>query len=504
MNTEYETKSMTSENETKSLDTLNYTISNSVYNLANTVNDFIKSPSTNYSCNISSKMNDAIILSESFFMIEYTIIPGVGGSALIANWFLSMLNSMNFSINSYSFQINSIAPGKTFPMLAQTLRYLQYEQSDYSKYSKIQQEYFQNFQSINQVPQMDAGRPTLFVDNNPGGNNTRQTAFVVLNLKDLLPVIDTINQCTGLLSFSFVLNYTSTIQSISGTIFPPTLFEINKINFHYPVKTYNSEQVIDIDINYFKTLGVLQGKCPEVFTMPTIVVGAPPVLTPGLSPIPVTVSNIQLSTNQIFKLLIFPVFTIKPPVGAAPPPPLGITPTINLYSQDGQFTSVTVTDIYNRQPLAAFSSTGANAADSNAYKKSMEYLLTPTGSVGSPLYGITNLKVVVNGNTISPSNITPNYISPYSSDYYQYFYGFDQAPVNRYAKPNLFFNFEMYKNFAPIVVDISNATSKNAYNSLTFSFSVFNKFTVPALSTLNLIPQMEIFYTVLNLQVLND
>jgi hypothetical protein len=120
------------------------------------------------------------------------------------------------------------------------------------------------------------------------------------------------------------------------------------------------------------------------------------------------------------------------------------------------------------------------------------------------LFGVTNLKVVVNGNQVEPSNITPMYETTTTSDYYQYFYGFDQAPINRYTKPNLFFDYNMYQNFSPIIVDISNATSKNAYNSLTFSYTLFNIFSVAAASNFLSTVELETFYTVLNLQVLND
>ena len=480
---------MENDAESKTLDELNYTVSNSVYNLANTTNDFINSPSVNYTCNISSKMNDAIILSESFFMIEYTI-QSATNTCLIPNWFLSMLNSINFNINSYSFQLNSIAQGRTFPMLVQTLRYLQYEQSDYSKYSKVQQEHFQEFEVPDTRYQvMEAFRPTVYI----GGLGSIKS-YIILNLKDLIPVIDTINQCTGLLSFSFVLNYNSSIHSLSK---PPNSFTINKINFHYPIKTYNSEQVIDIDINYFKSLGVLQGRHPQTETFNITAAGVNTFERIGLFTKNIVVSNIQLSTNQIFKLLIFPVFELPSPANI-----VGGNDQINYFTQDGNSTVITVRDRFVNLPISNFNT---NDADRNRYKESIDYLLTPQGGIGSPLFGITNLKVIVNGNQIEPSNITPEYISGYTSDYYQYFYGFDQAPINRYSKPNLFFNYDMYKNFSPIVVDISNATSKNAYNSLTFSYTIFNKFTLPNANYLiaNNI-NLTTYYTVLNLQVLND
>jgi hypothetical protein len=191
-------------------------------------------------------------------------------------------------------------------MLVQTLRYMQYEQSDFSKYSKIQQEYFQKFDFVTnanpavQFSQIDAFRPTVFV------TNTTSKGIVVLNLRDLLPVIDSLNQCSGLLSFSFVLNYNGAVQSLDKT---PAAFSINKINFHYPVKTYNSDQIVDIDINYLKTVGILQGRHPQ--TTSIVLSPAVPFQTVGGFKQDVVVSNIQLSTNQIFKLLIFPVFTFK-------------------------------------------------------------------------------------------------------------------------------------------------------------------------------------------------
>lgn len=474
------------ENESKSLDELNYTISNSVYNLASSANNFLTTPSCNYTCNISSKMNDAILLSESFFMIEYTITTGSNPAVLIPNWFLSMLNSINFNINAYSFQLNSISPGKTFPMLVQTMRYMQYEQSDFSKYSKVQQEYFQNFNIVNNaVPsqefnQMDAFRPSIF------SPSRTFKAVVVLNLRDLLPVIDTVNQCSGLLSFSFVLNYNQEIHSLNKA---PTSFIINKINFHYPVKTYNSEQVLDVDINYLKTIGILQGRHPQT---QNINIAAAAFGSIASSKTDVVVSNIQLSTNQIFKLLIFPVFTYKDSYTAG---------FIEKYSQDGNWTSI---NVINEMKYLGADDYDITENNRNNYKRSLSYLLTPTGGVGSPLFGITNLKVVVNGNQVEPSNITPLYETAYNSDYYQYFYGFDQAPINRYTKPNLFFNYDMYQNFSPIIVDISNATSKNAYNSLTFSYTVFNKFTMQPGSAFTANVNLDTFYTVLNLQVLND
>jgi hypothetical protein len=481
------------QDDTKTLEDLNFSITNSVYNLANTTPNFITSPSVNYSCNISSKMNDALILSESYFMIEYTVVTGAANALLIPNWFLSMLNSMNFNINSYSFQLNSISAGRSFPMLVQTLRYLQYEQQDYSKYSKVQQEYFQDFQNpTDQINIMDAFRPTIF------NSATTTTGYIVLNLKDLIPVIDTINQCTGLLSFSFVLNFDPAIQCLSNAAAPklPTSFTIQKINFHYPIKTYDSDQVMDVDINYFRSLGILQGRNPQEQLININNAAANGTFNSiGSNKYDITVSNIQLSTNQIFKLLIFPVFTATEVIAPA-------NNIINYFSQDGNSSEMTVINRFENLNTDNFNIT--NAARNN-YKRSIDYLLTPIGSIGSPLFGVTNLKVVVNGNTISPSNITPNYISSNTSDYYQYFYGFDQSPINRFSKPNLFFNYNMYKNFSPIVVDIANATSKNAYNSLTFSYTLFNKFTLPNLSPLiaNNI-KLDTYYTVLNLQVLND
>ena len=276
----------------------NYTQTNAIFNIANTTNDFISSPNVNYTANISSKVNDAILLSEAYFIVEYKISNtkaggGTSTGVLIPNWFLSMLNSINFSINSYNFQLNSINQGRTFPMLVQTYRYLQYEQGDFNKYASTGREIFQKRygagpsfgESINYYP-------TEVV---PTESVVRQ---LVLNLRDILPVAGTLNQVNGLLSFSMVLSYNKDIHSQGVEL---GSFAIQKINFHYPVRTYNHKEIVDYDLSYISTYGVLQGVVPktESFTFN-------PSLTYdyGSQSADVAMSNIQLSVNQIYKIMI--------------------------------------------------------------------------------------------------------------------------------------------------------------------------------------------------------
>ena len=459
---------------------LNYTINHSVFNIANTVVDFATQPNANYTANISSKENDAILLSESYFMIQYET-TGANRSCLIPNWFLSMINSFNLSINSFSINYNTINAGRSLPMLAQCLRYLRYENEDFNKYSSMQREIFQKRYltagaDAANSPVYNNGIEYYPIETINGGTNINHC---IVNLKDIFPSASTFNQVNGLLSMSLVLSYDKAIQSLSNSAF--TNFKINFINFHYPVKTYDFTNNIDIDLNYISTYGILQGTIPQLYANPSIFT-FPTLIEAGFNTRSesVTMSNIQLSVNKIYKLLIFPIFK-------------NTSTTACTYVLPIKNNAITCTTKANNEILVTDDVLRTNVG-----------LGTLPGGIGSHLWGVRNIKVVVNGSRVLPTNVVQPYSSPYFSQWYNYDFSFNSTPLNSLSKPNLFFDSDMYNNFSPIIVDLSNATSNNSFNSLSFSFDVFNRFARSAVNAGEMKFELSVNYAILNEIVLNE
>ena len=473
---------------------LNYTLSHAVYNIANTVNNFVVSPSCNYNCNITSKVNDVILLNESYFLIEYKVsIAAAPLTCLIPNWFLSMITSFNIAINSHSFQLNSINFGRTFPMLIQTMRYLEYEDSDYNKFASSQREFYQPLDRIEGGVADDkylSNSTDIYpIEKCPTNLDIAQQtrlpySYTSLNLKDIMPIADTVNQVSGLLSFSFVLNYNPQIQSLLAVGQNLGEFTIQKIDFHYFVKTFNMEEIVDIDLSYISSYTYMFGTVNQTFQF-NFDANA---INADSQRVSVVQSNIQLATNQIYKLLIFPIYTLKPN-GA---PAIAAPATISYFLKSNQQAAVIAVADYN---------TDARITNVNKMN-SLKGLLTLPGQVGSPLFNERNVRVVVNGNVILPTNVAPIYTSEYFSDYFNYEFGFNGKPVNSNKKPNLFFDFDKYKFFKPIVVDLESATKDNAFNSLTFSFEAYNVFNRVALANGQFTVDLNVNYAIVNKLIL--
>ena len=134
---------------------------------------------------------------------------------------------------------------------------------------------------------------------------------------------------------------------------------------------------------------------------------------------PVVMSNIQLSVNKVYKLIILPVFTLAAGTAAG-----------NLVlNQKNQSTTIAATiavaDVMTEQTQVMTTYQG---------------LGTLPGSVGSRLFGYKNVKVVVNGNRIEPTNIVQNYEASYYADWYNYNFSFNGNPINKLKKPDLAFD----------------------------------------------------------------
>ena len=458
-----------------------YTTSNAIFNILNQTVDFVNQPNCNLVCNISSKENDAILLSEGYFMVEYTINTGVN-FRLIPSFFLSFINSFNLAINSFSMQYNTIFAARSLPMLSQTLRYLQYEDKDFNQLNSIQREIFQNtIQTDGAVGLRGFVNSNLIkyypIETYAAAAGVSRKNYCVIHLKDIFPSVGQFQQVNGLLSMSLVLSYNSLLQAMGSQA--PISFQLTMINFHYPVRTFNMKNSIDLDLNYLSTYGILNGSIPNEYTIDYA------INTPfnfGEKVTEVTMSNIQLSVNKIYKLLIFPVFTPTAAAGA-----LDMTYYIN-------------NTPYNITPAAA-DITAASLTNENLLSN-LYGLSTPVGSVGSPLYSYSQIKVVVNGSVIKPTNVVQPYSSPYYSDWYNYNFSFNGDSIDKIKKPDLFFSANMYKFFKPIIVDLSNATSNNSFNSLSFSFNVFNQFSKTAVGSLT--HKLRVDYVILNEVVLND
>ena len=458
-----------------------YTTSNAIFNVMNQTVNFSTQPNANFTANISSKENDAILLSDAYFVIEYTINSGAAFK-LCANWFLSTVQSWNLSINSFSMQWNSIFAGRSLPMLSQTLRYLQYENDDFNKLNSIQRELFQNniATTANDASIFDMNQIKYFpIENYPAGESKN---YCVIHLKDIFPSVGQFQQVNGLLSMSMVLSYNNLLQSLGSTIIGlGSNFSLTMINFHYPIRTFNQKSSIDLDLNYLSTFGILNGTVPQIqtFRFP-----ANDAILSFKSSNTVIMSNIQLSVNKIYKLLIFPVFTMKP-------------------IADGSVLSFKLNNsTITTGPLAINTADPANITNDNLLS-TFYGLGTPIGSCGSPLFGYKNVKIVVNGSVIKPTNVVQGYESLYYSDWYNYNFSFNGDSINKIKKPNLFFNSNMYKFFKPIIVDLSNATSNNSFNSLSFSFDVFNQFSKAGNAGAFEV-DLRTDYVILNEVVLND
>jgi hypothetical protein len=454
-----------------------YTLSQAVFNIASSSVNLVTNPNVNYTANISSKENDAILLSESYFLVEYKVNVGGGLGTLIPNWFLSLFNSFNLSINSFSLQMNSINAGRTFPMLAETLRYLTYENSDFNKFSSMERSIFQkNFRGDNTA--INCCDTLTYYPIEFYAQNSVTTNHCIVKLRDIFPSAGTFNQVSGLLSMSMVLSYNQAIQNFNFALEKLT---INSINFHYPVRTFNMKNSIDIDLNYISTYGVLNGTVPKEETF-TFLLGATPFDTLTRN---VVMSNIQLSVNKIYKLIIFPIFTVS----------AGTTGTIAVRKKQFELSVTGVTSDL----------VGANQIEvqTNLASK-LSYLGSLPGSCGSQLFAYRNVKIVINGSTILPSNVVQLYTSPYFGDWYNYDFSFNGAPLNKLKKPNLFFDSNMYSQFGPIIVDLSNATSNNSFNSISFSYEVYNTATKADNATGPVTYSLRTDYVILNEIVLND
>ena len=473
-----------------------YTTSNAIFNILNQTVNFATQPNANFTANISSKENDAILLSEAYFMIEYNV-RSTTAFRLCANWFLSALNSFNLSINSFSMQYNSIFASRSLPMLSQTLRYLQYEDSDFNKLNSIQRELFQNvIQDVDVAGEVGISNINVVkyypIEEYPavaGGALSNTKNYCVVHLKDIFPSVGQFQQVNGLLSMSMVLSYNSLLQSLGTPITggAESGFTLSMINFHYPVRTFNMKNSIDLDLNYLSTFGILNGTVPQIFKFDFPAPNAGAGITGTAAPFDkvqqITMSNIQLSVNKIYKLLIFPVFS----------------PTATVA---GSVLSFKLGNKTVTTPALAINTADPVNLNNNNVLSTFYGLGTPIGSVGSPLFNIRNFKTIVNGAVIVPTNVVQGYTSEFYSEWYNYNFSFNGQSIDKIKKPNLWFNSNMYKFFKPIVVDLSNATANNSFNSLSFSFDVYNAFSKAAAGAFSY--DLRVDYVILNEVVLND
>lgn len=427
----------------------------SQFTISNQQNDFMKNNNITFNNNITSAINEFILLDQCYFIVEYNV--GFSGNStagaekycnLNSNWFLSMIQSLNMRVGNITQQMTTISYGKTLPQLANINRALRYDYNDFLRHSQMEDSSLitnvldKSISSTNQsVLRFNDGR---YYYKNTSGNNQYKD-YIILRLKDFIPLVDTSSTVSGLISFNINLSFDKTIQFKLSTdvnqIYPDE-FSIIKINFHYTTGVC-SNIMNDLLLNpYNLTLNVIPGTIPNNYFI-SIKNGS---YEPSQIQTEVFYSNLQLSQNAIRYLYIIP----------------------RLQKTTSNNTN-TKLSIYNKNPYVkkAFISTDYEIG-------ALSNLDTQINQIGSPYFGYKNIKITINGSQIAPSNIVQQYENSFMADYYNYLFSFIEDSSTEQSNYNCL-PYEIYSNgFKPIIVNLKNFTKFNTLSQCSIQFTFYN------------------------------
>lgn len=426
------------------MENINSNILRSVFTVSNQSNNFIVNSSIAYNNNITTALNQQILLKESYFIVEYQIGVTAGQSTrLCPNWFLSMISSLNFQVGSISQQISTTSQARTMPEIGNLNRIMNYNTENYNNLSQISDS------SIISINSVTGGNTLKNFIQNPGRVYSNETAgarvyrdYILLKLEDIIPLIDSSPMTSGLISFNMNLVFDSNTQITSAQ--KPFSFEITKINFHYSILEMSEiTNLNDYEIQPVSSYSIISGVIPQIYNFSLSNSIAGQLMEE------IFYGNLQLTQNRVKYLIICPYFR-----------------------------------------CTSDSAKGKKICNNNVYAQNSASTLvlgsqcnTPIGSIGSPFIGYKNIKVTINGAQIAPCNLAMVYDNSQNAEWYNFNFSFLENNMTN-QKNNVSIPFDIYRdNFKPIIVNLSEYTKRNQLNQTSFQFTLYNLYDILSHST---------------------